>query len=318
MEKNGTNSFGLESIKVSSPEELGIKTDLPDLRPSADTNLTEDLGLKKPLDLRPSADTNGIIKFDDDGKIVFNNNLTNKGYPSSKEGYINKISNVNNNLTDNGYSSSKEGYTNKLSNSNNNLTDNGYPNSKEGYISDDNGNNIISLNSIGWEDIDFSKISTNHQDAMNGNFIDESKIRKEYWKDGNLELREESDGVIAIYKDGVPMGRTTLDALKNKYNENHHDDHYNYANNSTGMPEKAHDDHYNYVNNSTGMPERYYENKGSQGGSSTSNTNYYDNPEELKKIFGDDGTSSQKYQDFMNDPIIRQANENLNNTFGNN
>lgn len=65
-------------------------------------------------------------------------------------------------------------------------------------------------------DIDFSKISTNANDAANGNFIDESNIHKDYWGDstgGKLEAEIRDDGTVLIKEDGVAMGYTTKEAL---------------------------------------------------------------------------------------------------------
>lgn len=65
-------------------------------------------------------------------------------------------------------------------------------------------------------DIDFSQIATNANDASNGNFLAEDKIKKDYWgdtTDGKLEYQIRDDGTVLITEDGVPMGYTTQEAL---------------------------------------------------------------------------------------------------------
>jgi len=55
--------------------------------------------------------------------------------------------------------------------------------------------------------IDFSRITTNANDAINGNFLDEDRILTQYWN-GNLTYKRREDGSIQIIKDGVVMGYT--------------------------------------------------------------------------------------------------------------
>ena len=55
--------------------------------------------------------------------------------------------------------------------------------------------------------IDFSRISTNANDAINGNFIKEENVHKEFWE-GDLTFVKRNDGSIQIIKDGVVMGYT--------------------------------------------------------------------------------------------------------------
>ena len=55
--------------------------------------------------------------------------------------------------------------------------------------------------------MDFSRISTNANDAVNGNFINEENVHKEFWE-GDLTFVKRDDGSIQILKDGVVMGYT--------------------------------------------------------------------------------------------------------------
>ena len=71
---------------------------------------------------------------------------------------------------------------------------------------------------ISKEDIDYSKISRTAQSASDGQFIDRSKVKDQYWGDGHHQLTYEKrgDGTVLIREDGVAMGFTTEDALRQK------------------------------------------------------------------------------------------------------
>lgn len=68
---------------------------------------------------------------------------------------------------------------------------------------------------INKEYIDFTKITDNFDDAKNGNFFDSNKVYGEYFDD-NLEYEVENDGVVLLKSNGVPMGRTTVRAIRTK------------------------------------------------------------------------------------------------------
>ena len=80
--------------------------------------------------------------------------------------------------------------------------------------------------------IDFSRISTNANDALNGSFINENSIHKEYWE-GDLNFVRRDDGSIQIVKDGVVMGYTDelgINKIVDDVNET--DSYLNRSNNS--------------------------------------------------------------------------------------
>lgn len=57
--------------------------------------------------------------------------------------------------------------------------------------------------------IDFSKIATTKGDVLNGNFISESKINKEYWNPNELTFKEDENGIVTIYRGETILGFTT-------------------------------------------------------------------------------------------------------------
>ena len=61
--------------------------------------------------------------------------------------------------------------------------------------------------------IDFSKIASTSNDAAKGNFINESKILKDAYKNATLEKRK--DGTYSIKVDGKTIGFTVVDESKN-------------------------------------------------------------------------------------------------------
>lgn len=70
-----------------------------------------------------------------------------------------------------------------------------------------NADVISGTGEIDFENIDFSRISTNSEDAKNGDFIAKNKVLTDYWKNGeNLTYEVKDDGTILIYKDGIAMG----------------------------------------------------------------------------------------------------------------
>ena len=72
----------------------------------------------------------------------------------------------------------------------------------------------LSSNQVNEPTINFSRISTNVNDALNGNFIKEESIHKEFWE-GDLTFVKRDDGSIQILKDGVVMGYTDELGLNN-------------------------------------------------------------------------------------------------------
>lgn len=63
--------------------------------------------------------------------------------------------------------------------------------------------------------IDYSRISTNAEDALKGDFINESNVKTEYFKDGgNITYQVRDDGSVLIFKDGVAMGYTDKENLE--------------------------------------------------------------------------------------------------------
>lgn len=58
--------------------------------------------------------------------------------------------------------------------------------------------------------VDYSKIASTAQGALNGDFIDSSKVHKESFE-GELEFVTRDDGSVMITKNGVPIGFTTQD-----------------------------------------------------------------------------------------------------------
>ncbi len=71
-------------------------------------------------------------------------------------------------------------------------------------------NNIVEEVNLNPKTLDFSKIATNANDALNGNFIEESKIKKDYWNLNELTFKENEKGCITIYKGDTILGFTTL------------------------------------------------------------------------------------------------------------
>ena len=56
--------------------------------------------------------------------------------------------------------------------------------------------------------VDFSRISSTKEDALNGQFIDENNVLKKYWDVSKLTAEVYADGSVLLYEDGVPMGWT--------------------------------------------------------------------------------------------------------------
>lgn len=68
--------------------------------------------------------------------------------------------------------------------------------------------------------IDYSRISTNAEDALKGDFINESNVKTEYFKDGgNITYQVRDDGSVLISKDGVAMGYTDKENLDRAFSE---------------------------------------------------------------------------------------------------
>lgn len=75
----------------------------------------------------------------------------------------------------------------------------------------------VKLNNSGkldYNQIDFSKISSGRDDALNGNFFSEDSLLTEYWK-GDLTYSKDNNGIVAIYKGDTLMGFTQEKYLKN-------------------------------------------------------------------------------------------------------
>lgn len=72
-----------------------------------------------------------------------------------------------------------------------------------------------STSTVDVSNIDFSRISSNANDAISGNFIKEENIHKEYWQ-GELTFIKRDDGSIQILKDGVVMGYTDAKGLNSE------------------------------------------------------------------------------------------------------
>lgn len=61
--------------------------------------------------------------------------------------------------------------------------------------------------------VNLDKISTSAQGALNGDFIDSSKLKKSMFEDGELELKLRDDGTVQIMKNGTTLGFTTQDGI---------------------------------------------------------------------------------------------------------
>lgn len=68
--------------------------------------------------------------------------------------------------------------------------------------------------------IDLGKISTSAKGALNGEFVNKSKLNKPSWENNNLLYKIRDDGAVAIFHEGVIIGFTTQDAIKGENVEN--------------------------------------------------------------------------------------------------
>ena len=75
---------------------------------------------------------------------------------------------------------------------------------------------LTSLGVISATGIDYGKIASTAQGALNGDFISSDKIyRKSFEQEGSLDFVTRDDGSIVITKDGVPIGFTTKEGIQN-------------------------------------------------------------------------------------------------------
>ncbi|MCI8588592.1 MAG: cell wall hydrolase [Bacilli bacterium] len=72
--------------------------------------------------------------------------------------------------------------------------------------------NSLALGSGTGASVDYTKIASTAQGALEGNFIDDSKVHKESFE-GELEFVTRDDGSVVITKNGVPIGFTTQDGI---------------------------------------------------------------------------------------------------------
>ena len=61
--------------------------------------------------------------------------------------------------------------------------------------------------------VNLDKISTSAQGALNGDFVDSSKLKKSMFEDGELEFKVRDDGSVQIMKNGTILGFTTQDGV---------------------------------------------------------------------------------------------------------
>lgn len=146
--------------------------------------------------------------------------------PSVTNGLNNKLYNNSGNSIDNKnqINNRVETYNYSFSTNGSNLSSNGSANNIE-LFDMNSGSKYKSIvgktGKISGLNLDFSKIADNYYDAANGNFLDEKSILKEYWTDGSdLDYKIEDGNIVYLSKNGVPMGRTTLDSIKNFININ--------------------------------------------------------------------------------------------------
>ena len=84
------------------------------------------------------------------------------------------------------------------------------------------------------QNIDYTKISTSAQGALQGNFVNSNSVHKEAFADGNLEFVTRPDGSVQIVKDGTVMGYTTQEGLSsNQTSAMQNDPRYQQNTNST-------------------------------------------------------------------------------------
>lgn len=78
------------------------------------------------------------------------------------------------------------------------------------------GSNTSNKFSLDSKNVDFSRITNNAADSLNGKFWSEDNIQKQYWTNspsGKLDYEIREDGSVLITKDGVPMGYTDKKGL---------------------------------------------------------------------------------------------------------
>lgn len=92
------------------------------------------------------------------------------------------------------------------------ITDTELKNKIESNLSDSLAQ-IAALGMIGKAGLDFSKIATSAQGALNGQFVDSSKIDKPTFSSDQLEFFTREDGSIEIVRKGTTMGYTTPEGL---------------------------------------------------------------------------------------------------------
>lgn len=78
------------------------------------------------------------------------------------------------------------------------------------------GSNTSNKFSLDSKNVDFSRITNNAADSLNGKFWSEDNIQKQYWTNsssGKLDYEIREDGSVLITKDGIPMGYTDKKGL---------------------------------------------------------------------------------------------------------
>ncbi len=73
---------------------------------------------------------------------------------------------------------------------------------------------LENVNELG-NGVNLDKISASAQGALNGDFIDSSKLKKSMFEDGELEFKVREDGSVQIVKNGTVLGYTTQDGITN-------------------------------------------------------------------------------------------------------